>query len=53
MLSFQLSERCSRNSLAACGFFLASGVGCWVHDAISAYRTTEDTNPKVFQSTHR
>jgi multiple sugar transport system substrate-binding protein len=31
--------------------FLASGVGCWVHDAISAYRTTEDTNPKVFKET--
>ena len=29
--------------------FLASGVGCWVHDAISAFRTTEDTNPKVFK----
>lgn len=28
--------------------FLASGVACWVHDAISAYRTTEATNPKVF-----
>src|SRR5438093_11572615 len=22
--------------------YLASGVACWVHDAISAYRTTED-----------
>jgi len=32
--------------------FLASGVGCWIHDAISAYRTTEDTNPPVFQNTH-
>ncbi|MBI3637053.1 MAG: hypothetical protein HY216_12720, partial [Candidatus Rokubacteria bacterium] len=32
--------------------FLASGVGCWVHDAISAYRTTEDTNPDVFKGTH-
>ena len=32
--------------------FLASGVGCWVHDAISAYRTTEDTNPKVFKETY-
>ncbi|MGH7389394.1 MAG: ABC transporter substrate-binding protein [Candidatus Rokuibacteriota bacterium] len=31
--------------------FLASGVGCWIHDAISAYRTTEDTNPPVFKST--
>src|SRR5467141_4374522 len=31
--------------------YLASGVACWIHDAISAYRTTEDTNPKVFQST--
>jgi multiple sugar transport system substrate-binding protein len=32
--------------------YLASGVACWVHDAISAYRTTEDTNPPVFQNTH-
>ena len=32
--------------------YLASGVACWVHDAISAYRTTEDTNPTVFQNTH-
>jgi multiple sugar transport system substrate-binding protein len=32
--------------------FLASGVACWIHDAISAYRSTEDTNPKVFQTTH-
>src|SRR5262245_18855283 len=32
--------------------FLASGVGCWIHDAISAYRTTEDTNPAVFKNTH-
>jgi len=31
--------------------FLASGVGCWIHDAISAYRTTEDTNPPVFANT--
>jgi multiple sugar transport system substrate-binding protein len=31
--------------------FLASGVACWIHDAISAYRSTEDTNPKVFQAT--
>jgi multiple sugar transport system substrate-binding protein len=31
--------------------FLASGVGCWIHDAISAYRTTEDTNPNVFKNT--
>jgi len=31
--------------------YLASGVGCWVHDAISAYRTTEDTNPEVFKNT--
>jgi hypothetical protein len=23
--------------------YLASGVACWIHDAISAYRTTEDT----------
>jgi multiple sugar transport system substrate-binding protein len=32
--------------------FLASGVGSWVHDAISAFRTTEDTNPKVFKETY-
>jgi multiple sugar transport system substrate-binding protein len=32
--------------------YLASGVACWVHDAISAFRTTEDTNPKVFQGTY-
>ena len=32
--------------------YLASGVACWIHDAISAYRTTEDTNPPVFQNTH-
>jgi multiple sugar transport system substrate-binding protein len=32
--------------------FLASGIACWIHDAISAYRTTEDTNPPVFQNTH-
>ncbi len=32
--------------------FLASGVGCWIHDAISAFRTTEDTNPKVFKDTY-
>jgi multiple sugar transport system substrate-binding protein len=32
--------------------FLASGVACWVHDAISAYRTTEDSNPKVFANCH-
>ena len=31
--------------------FLASGVACWIHDAISAYRSTEDTNPKIFQNT--
>jgi multiple sugar transport system substrate-binding protein len=31
--------------------FLASGVGCWIHDAISAFRTTQDTNPKVFEQT--
>ncbi len=31
--------------------YLASGVASWVHDAISAYRTTEDTNPDVFKST--
>jgi multiple sugar transport system substrate-binding protein len=32
--------------------FLASGVGCWIHDAISAFLTTKDTNPKVFQHTY-
>ncbi len=31
--------------------FLASGVASWIHDAISAFRTTEQTNPKVFQHT--
>ena len=31
--------------------YLASGVACWIHDAISAYRTTEDTNPPVFKNT--
>jgi len=31
--------------------YLASGVACWIHDAISAYRTTEDTNPSVFKNT--
>ena len=31
--------------------YLASGVACWIHDAISAYRTTEDTNPPVFANT--
>jgi multiple sugar transport system substrate-binding protein len=31
--------------------FLASGVACWIHDAISAFRTTQDTNPKVFEQT--
>jgi multiple sugar transport system substrate-binding protein len=31
--------------------YLASGVACWIHDAISAYRTTEDTNPDVFRNT--
>jgi multiple sugar transport system substrate-binding protein len=31
--------------------YLASGVACWIHDAISAYRSTEDTNPRVFQNT--
>src|SRR5437667_1857109 len=31
--------------------YLASGVACWIHDAISAYRTTEDTNPDVFADT--
>ncbi len=30
--------------------YLASGVACWIHDAISAYRTTEDTNPDVFKA---
>jgi multiple sugar transport system substrate-binding protein len=32
--------------------YLASGVACWIHDAISAYRTTEDTNPEVFKNTN-
>jgi multiple sugar transport system substrate-binding protein len=32
--------------------YLASGVGCWIHDAISAFRTTEDTNPDVFKNTY-
>jgi multiple sugar transport system substrate-binding protein len=32
--------------------YLASGVACWIHDAISAYRTTQDTNPEVFKSTY-
>lgn len=32
--------------------YLASGVGCWVHDAISAFRTTQKTNPKVFKDTY-
>jgi multiple sugar transport system substrate-binding protein len=32
--------------------YLASGVACWIHDAISAYRTTEDTNPEVFKNTY-
>jgi multiple sugar transport system substrate-binding protein len=32
--------------------YLASGVACWIHDAISAYRTTQDTNPTVWQSTY-
>src|SRR6266851_9056965 len=36
---------------AADNRYLASGVACWVHDAISAYRTTEDTNPPVFKNT--
>src|SRR2546422_3807296 len=32
--------------------FLASGVASWIHDAISAFRTTQDTNPDVFKNTH-
>ena len=32
--------------------FLASGVGCWIHDAISAFLTTKDSNPKVFEHTY-
>ncbi len=32
--------------------YLASGIGCWIHDAISAFRTTEDTNPDVFKTTY-
>jgi multiple sugar transport system substrate-binding protein len=31
--------------------FLASGIASWIHDAISAYRTTESTNPAVFKNT--
>ena len=32
--------------------FLASGIAGWIHDAISAYRTTESTNPPVFKNTY-
>ncbi|HEV2057600.1 MAG TPA: extracellular solute-binding protein [Methylomirabilota bacterium] len=32
--------------------FLASGIACWILDAISAYRTTESTNPAVFKNTY-
>ena len=32
--------------------FLASGIASWIHDAISAYRTTESTNPSVFKNTY-
>ncbi|HEV8628363.1 MAG TPA: extracellular solute-binding protein [Acidimicrobiia bacterium] len=32
--------------------YLASGVASWIHDAISAFRTTEDTNPDVFKHTY-
>ena len=32
--------------------YLASGVASWIHDAISAFRTTEDTNPDVFKNTY-
>jgi multiple sugar transport system substrate-binding protein len=32
--------------------FLASGIASWIHDAISAYRTTESTNPVVFKNTY-
>jgi multiple sugar transport system substrate-binding protein len=32
--------------------YLASGIASWIHDAISAYRTTEDTNPPVFKNTY-
>jgi multiple sugar transport system substrate-binding protein len=31
--------------------YLASGKACWIHDAISAYRSTQDTNPPVFEGT--
>src|SRR5437763_14427434 len=31
--------------------FLASGVGSWIHDAISAFHSTRITNPKVFADT--
>src|SRR4026209_724581 len=32
--------------------YLASGIACWIHDAISAYRTTESTNPSVFKNAY-
>ncbi len=32
--------------------YLASGVASWIRDAISAFRTTQDTNPKVFEHTN-
>src|SRR6267143_1203423 len=32
--------------------FLASGVGSWIHDAISAFISTRATNPKVFEHTY-
>src|SRR5437763_3578309 len=32
--------------------YLASGAASWIHDAISAFRTTEGTNPKVFRNTY-
>jgi multiple sugar transport system substrate-binding protein len=31
--------------------YLASGVACWIHDAISAFHSTRITNPKVFEQT--
>src|SRR4029450_7682419 len=32
--------------------FPPSGIAGWIHDAISAYRTTESTNPPVFKNTY-
>ncbi len=30
--------------------YLASGVACWLHDAISSWLTTKQTNPDIFPS---